>query len=145
MPGGVWRRRQERWKRCPDDELDALREKVLAGDPGMAADPDWFTWAKWLFEAPDERTVAPGAKTTVARLIARLRAADNIEDLHQAVRLSPTDAPTFARLGTRYQAMAPVRSRIRRSGIGRTRRSGSATGRSPWNPRIPMCGRCGAI
>ncbi|NIP96580.1 MAG: hypothetical protein GWO24_25360, partial [Akkermansiaceae bacterium] len=92
----------------PDSQLTAFRERVLNKDPELAADADWFTWARWLFEDPQARTVSPGSKTSTKQLLARLRASDSIAELRQAVRLAPNDGRTFARLALRQQAGVPA-------------------------------------
>ncbi|MFN0127611.1 MAG: hypothetical protein ACKV19_13100 [Verrucomicrobiales bacterium] len=92
----------------PDSELSAIRRDVLAGSAPYADDPEWFRWVHWLFEDAAARAVSPGAAMTMARHIERLRASEDIDDLHEAVRLAPTDALTFARLASRYQATPPA-------------------------------------
>ncbi len=123
----------------PDAELTQMRERVLSPTSDLASDGSWFTWAKWLFEEPGSRTVSPGSKTTVARRIARMRAADNIDDLHVATRLAPTDALTFARLGIRYETSIPDDlNAILRPHWGDTAAwfSDHATALAPDNPEV---------
>ena len=130
-------------EKVPDEELATLREKVLAGDAGMGADPDWFLWAKWL--------VRP------RRTHGRSRGEDDggtvdcaAEGCRQYRGSPPGGAPVpdrrppFARLATRYQAIAG-------SDLGSAKQHWedtavcTAIGRSRSNQTIPTYGRCGVI
>ena len=80
----------------PADALLDIRHRLAA----RAQTNAYARWATWFLADPQTRTISPSARMTVAEYVEQKIAANTVDSLQEAVRLSPTNARARTQLAT---------------------------------------------